>query len=147
MIYRTWCRKSWHIFNIKPSKKLDFRLHAPRAKSNMKISIIKNKIFQRIYNKNLMEGATSRGVARGEQSKRSSFQKPGKFAKDKELLLPQPAVSLDQGRSQHGARGGNCPPNLGRCPPPQSGLAPATVVSLRLAMRQLRLEKCIKTKK
>ena len=38
------------------------------------------------------------------------------------------------------------PPNLGRSPP-QSGLAPATVVTLRLAMGQLRLEKCIKTKK
>ena len=38
------------------------------------------------------------------------------------------------------------PPILGRSPPPQSGLAPATVVSLRLAMGQLRLEKCIKTK-
>ena len=31
--------------------------------------------------------------------------------------------------------------------PPQSGLAPAAVVSLRLAMGQLPLEKCIKTKK
>ena len=53
-----------------------------------------------------------------------------------------------QCRSQHGARGGNCPPQSWPLPPPpQSGLAPATVVSLRLAMGQLRLEKCIKTKK
>ena len=37
-------------------------------------------------------------------------------------------------------------PILGVAPPPQSGLAPATVVSLRLAMGQLRLEKCIKNK-
>ena len=43
--------------------------------------------------------------------------------------------------------GAIAPSNLGRCPPPQSGLAPATVVSLSLAIRQLRLEKCIKTKK
>ena len=42
--------------------------------------------------------------------------------------------------------GGNCPPPiLGVAP--QSGLAPATIVSLRLAMGQLRLEKCIKTNK
>ena len=50
-----------------------------------------------------------------------------------------------QGRSQHGARGQLPPPILGVAPP-QSGLAPATVVSLRLTMGQLRLEKCIKTK-
>ena len=43
-------------------------------------------------------------------------------------------------------QGGQLSPNLGRYPPPQSGLAPATVVSLRLAMGHLRLEKCIKTK-
>ena len=50
-----------------------------------------------------------------------------------------------QGRSQHGARGGQLPSQSWALPP-QSGLAPATVVSLRLAMGQLRLEKCIKTK-
>ena len=39
----------------------------------------------------------------------------------------------EQGRSQHGARGGAIapPPNLGRCPPPQSGLAPVTVHGVR----------------
>ena len=36
------------------------------------------------------------------------------------------------------------PPILGVAP--KSSLAPATVVSLHLAMGQLRLEKCIKTK-
>ena len=52
-----------------------------------------------------------------------------------------------QGRCQHGAGGGNCPPPQSWALSPQSGLAPATVVSLRLAMGQVRLEKCIKTKK
>ena len=56
-------------------------------------------------------------------------------------------LGTNQGRSQHGARGGgNCPPQSWALPH-QSGLAPATVVSLRLAMGQLRLEKCIKTTK
>ena len=51
-----------------------------------------------------------------------------------------------QGRSQHGARGGGAIAPQSWAVPPQSGLAPATVVSLRLAMGQLRLEKCIKPK-
>ena len=45
-----------------------------------------------------------------------------------------------------GQGGGNRPPPPILGVAPQSGLAPATVVSLRLAMGQLRLEKCIKTK-
>ena len=52
-------------------------------------------------------------------------------------------VACIQGRSQHGAI---APQSWALPPPPQSGLAPATVVSLRLAMGQLRLEKCIKTR-
>ena len=44
-------------------------------------------------------------------------------------------------------QGGQLPPPILGVAPSQSGLAPATVVSLRLAMEQLRLEKCIKTKK
>ena len=52
-------------------------------------------------------------------------------------------ISRTRAIASMGQGGAIAPPILGVAP--QSGLAPATVVSLRLAMGQLRLEKCIKT--
>ena len=53
----------------------------------------------------------------------------------------------DRAVASMGQGGGQLPPPPILGVAPQSGLAPATVVSLSLAMGQLRLKKCIKIKR